>query len=105
MFNFFLFLFLITFSGFYEVPQCYFVVSCHGVTDASEILQAERQPERNNEGVSVLAFISYMYFVLYKVIQRVKNSDILILQLLINFVIFIIEWHKLNTSVIQRYKL
>lgn len=84
----------------------FFVVSCHGVTDASEILQAERQPlESNNEGKSVLAFISYMYFVLYKVIQRIKLSDILILQLLINIFNFIMQWHKLNTSIMQRCKL
>lgn len=84
----------------------FFVVSCCGVTNASELLQAERQPlESNNEGTSVLAFISYMYFVLYKVIKRLKISDILILQLLINTFSFITQWHKLDTSVTQRYNL
>ncbi|KAM8992492.1 uncharacterized protein PRD47_015320 [Ara ararauna] len=35
------------------IPQCFFVVSCYGITNASEILQTERQPlESNNEGTA-----------------------------------------------------
>lgn len=68
LFNF-SYTYLISFSGFYEVPQCFFVVSCYGITNASEILQTERQPlESTNEGESVPAFISY--FILYKVTQE-----------------------------------
>lgn len=45
--------------------------------------------ESDDEGNSVLAFISYMSFVLYRVIQRVKLSDVLILRLLLTHVILL----------------
>lgn len=75
-----------------------------GEIDTSEILQVERQPlGSNNKGKSVLPFISYMHFVLYKVTQKVTLSDIL--KLLINVFNFIIQQHNLKTCIIRRCEL
>lgn len=70
------------------------------MTDASDKFQSQSQPlKSDNEGKTFTAFISSTYFVLYKLTQRVKPSDILIMKLPVHVFNFIIQWHKLKTSI------